>query len=127
MRPWYRWVRVVLLGVALMPAAPAFARDAQARVVGTVELTDLPREARKTYSLIRQGGPFPYSKDGTVFGNRERFLPRRERGYYTEYTVNTPGERTRGARRIIVGGNPRSSDEYYYTEDHYQSFKRIRE
>ncbi|MEN9315979.1 MAG: hypothetical protein RIS35_2372, partial [Pseudomonadota bacterium] len=66
-------------------------------------------------------------KDGTVFSNRERLLPARPRGHYTEYTVPTPGARNRGARRIVAGGDPQSSGEYWYTADHYKSFQRIRE
>lgn len=92
----------------------------------TLSRAELPAEARFTLDLIRRGGPFPHDQDGTVFGNRERLLPRAPRGYYTEYTVRTPGVRHRGARRIVVGGDPRSSDaELWYTEDHYQSFRRI--
>ena len=94
---------------------------------GEITVAQLPPEARETLAAIRRGGPFRYEKDGTVFGNREGLLPRRERGYYTEYTVRTPGARDRGARRIVAGGDPRSSGEYYYTPDHYQSFRRIRE
>lgn len=87
----------------------------------------LPPEARDTLAAIRRGGPFRYDKDGSVFSNRERALPRQPRGYYTEYTVRTPGSPDRGARRIVAGGDPRSSGEYWYTDDHYRSFKRIRE
>lgn len=77
-------------------------------------------------SLIYQGGPFRYDKDGTVFGNRERLLPNKDRGYYREYTVRTPGERTRGARRIVCGGlKPTTPDTCYYTDDHYASFRKI--
>lgn len=94
--------------------------------VGTVALADLPAEARQTEQLIRAGGPFPYAKDGTVFGNRERLLPRERRGYYREYTVRTPGSRDRGARRIVCGGEqPKAPDACYYTSDHYASFRRI--
>ena len=86
----------------------------------------LPAEAQQTLRLIRSGGPFPYSKDGTVFGNRERLLPRRERGYYREYTVRTPGARNRGARRIVCGGSPPTRPETcYYTQDHYVSSQHI--
>lgn len=92
-----------------------------------VRLAALPSEAKAVIVLIRKGGPYPYPKDGVVFGNREKILPKQARGYYTEYTVKTPGERTRGARRIVVGGEPRASTELYYSDDHYQSFKRIRE
>lgn len=88
-----------------------------------IDVADLPPEARTTLRLIEQGGPFPYSRDGVVFGNYERRLPQRQRGYYREYTVKTPGARNRGARRIIAG----SVGERYYTEDHYRTFRRIRE
>ncbi len=89
-------------------------------------MAELPVEARRTEQLIRSGGPFPHAKDGTVFGNRERLLPRERRGYYREYTVRTPGSRDRGARRIVCGGaQPTSPDACYYTSDHYSSFKRI--
>lgn len=93
--------------------------------VGTVAAKDLPREAQYTLMLIRKGGPFPYAKDGSVFGNYEGLLPKQRRGYYREYTVKTPGARNRGARRIVAGGEPMSFRHYYYTEDHYASFKRI--
>jgi ribonuclease T1 len=83
----------------------------------------LPEQGRNTLDLIRKGGPFPYKRDGIVFGNFEKRLPVEKRGYYHEYTVPTPGSRDRGARRIIAG----SRGEYYYTDDHYRSFKRIRE
>jgi ribonuclease T1 len=83
----------------------------------------LPLEARDTFHLIKQGGPFPYPRDGIVFSNRERQLPKRPRGYYHEYTVKTPGAHNRGARRIVCGAVP----ECYYTDDHYQTFKRIKE
>lgn len=92
-----------------------------------ISAAQLPAEARHTLQLIRSGGPFPYGKDGTIFGNREQLLPKQARGYYTEYTVRTPGSKDRGARRIVVGGPPAQSSELYYTDDHYQSFRRIRE
>lgn len=82
---------------------------------------DLPREAQNTIKLIDKGGPFPYSRDGVEFQNRERLLPRKDRGYYHEYTVITPGSDDRGARRIIAGEN----GELYYTDDHYASFKEV--
>ncbi|MEY4734165.1 MAG: hypothetical protein RLZZ464_2231 [Pseudomonadota bacterium] len=92
----------------------------------TVLVAELPREGQATYQLIRQGGPFPYEKDGVVFGNRERQLPRQDRGYYREYTVKTPGSRDRGARRIVCGGQePRNPRACYYTQDHYASFREI--
>ena len=93
--------------------------------LGTVAVGDLPAEARQTLALIREGGPYPYEKDGTVFGNDERKLPRQRRGYYTEYTVRTPRVRSRGARRIIAGGRDGRPTEFYYTDDHYQTFRRI--
>jgi ribonuclease T1 len=88
-----------------------------------IDAAELPPEARHMLLLIQRGGLFPYAKDGTVFGNREGILPSRQRGYYHEYTVRTPGASDRGARRIIEGKN----GEYYYTDDHYRTFKRIRE
>jgi ribonuclease T1 len=91
----------------------------------TVHVAELPRQGQETYELIRQGGPFPYDKDGTVFGNRERLLPINTRGYYREYTVKTPGSRDRGARRIVCGGPPRTPHACYYTADHYASFRKI--
>ena len=94
--------------------------------LATVVVTEMPREAQDTYQAIRKGGPFPYEKDGTVFGNRERLLPRHERGFYREYTVRTPGERHRGARRIVCGGEvPTNPKACYYTQDHYASFRMI--
>lgn len=93
--------------------------------LGTVAVGDLPAEARQTLALIREGGPYPYEKDGSVFGNYERKLPRQRRGYYTEYTVKTPRVRSRGARRIIAGGRDGRPTEFYYTDDHYQTFRRI--
>jgi ribonuclease T1 len=91
--------------------------------VGEVAVAQLPPEAVATLALIHKKGPFPYAKDGAVFGNREGRLPRQKRGYYREYTVKTPGSRTRGARRIVKG----AGGELFYTDDHYNSFRRIRE
>lgn len=99
--------------------------------MGDIGAAALPEEARATLAQIKTGGPFPYAKDGSVFGNREKLLPPRSRGYYREYTVKTPGARDRGARRIVAGAGAsddvRSSGEYYYSDDHYNSFRRIRE
>ena len=76
--------------------------------------------------LIRSGGPFPFAKDGSVFGNREKLLPRQNRGHYREYTVKTPGSQGRGARRIVCGGAEAAKPQAcYYTADHYASFRRI--
>ena len=91
----------------------------------TVHVTAMPRQGLETYELIRQGGPFPYDKDGAVFGNRERLLPVEKRGYYREYTVATPASRDRGARRIVCGGPARDPHACYYTADHYASFRKI--
>jgi ribonuclease T1 len=91
----------------------------------SVALNQLPPQGIETYQLIRQGGPFPYEKDGTVFGNRERLLPAAKRGYYREYTVKTPRSRNRGARRIVCGGETTAPDACYYTADHYASFRKI--
>lgn len=98
-----------------------------AAVAGEVHYRELPREAQQTLVLIRAGGPFPHQQDGKVFGNREGLLPRRKRGYYLEYTVKTPGARDRGARRIVAGRSLDAGGEYYYTDDHYRSFRRILE
>jgi ribonuclease T1 len=104
--------------------SPTVTRDS----ISTMPASTLPKQGIETLALIRKGGPFPYSKDGTTFGNRERLLPREARGFYKEYTVKTPGSRDRGARRIVCGGadqrDPKKSD-CYYTADHYGSFKRI--
>jgi ribonuclease T1 len=91
-----------------------------------VALSELPVEAKTTHRLILQGGPFPHDKDGTVFGNRERALPRQARGFYREYTVHTPGSRDRGARRIVCGGRqPEAPEACFYTDDHYATFRKI--
>lgn len=89
----------------------------------TMGASELPREGRKTLALIHDGGPFPYDRDGTTFQNRERILPSQPRGYYAEYTVRTPGERDRGARRLVVGDD----GDVYYTDDHYDSFRQVEE
>jgi ribonuclease T1 len=93
--------------------------------VGNIALGALPVQGQDTHRLIRQGGPFPFDKDGVVFGNRERFLPMHKRGYYREYTVRTPGSRDRGARRIVCGGPATQPDDCYYSADHYANFRRI--
>lgn len=89
----------------------------------TISVARLPPQARDTLRAIKRGGPFAYPRDGVVFGNFEHVLPKRPRGYYHEYTVKTPGTHNRGARRIISG----EAGEYYYTADHYNTFKRIQE
>lgn len=110
-----------LLLACVVFAAPAAARERIA--IPEVAVAELPPEARRTLELIKKGGPFRYRNDGMTFGNRERRLPLRAHGYYREYTVPTPGARDRGARRIVAGRNA----DYYYTDDHYDTFRRIRE
>ena len=128
---WHAWRK---LGVGSMVVGLLLVGDlAQAKgpvdaagSVGSVALSVLPPEAQQTQRLIRVGGPFPSSRDGVVFGNYERVLPRRERGFYREYTVSTPGARDRGARRIVCGGaRPAQPEACFYTADHYASFKFI--
>ena len=91
----------------------------------TVAVAQLPPQGRATYRLIHQGGPFPYDKDGVVFGNRERLLPAHPRGYYREYTVPTSGIRGRGGKRIVCGGPATTPAKCYYTADHYASFRTV--
>jgi ribonuclease T1 len=100
--------------------------QAKGLLPGTVALAQLPVQAQATHRLVLAGGPFPHRKDGTVFGNRERALPAEPRGHYREYTVETPGSRDRGARRIVCAGvQPTSPQACYYTGDHYTTFRRI--
>ena len=122
----------LVLGTAFALASPAVlarkAPDFAVTLPGfeAIALTDLPREGQATYSRILQGGPFTSDKDGAVFGNRERILPRQSRGYYREYTVRTPGARNRGARRIVCGGlQVQAPDACFYTGNHYSSFQQI--
>lgn len=113
------------LALGFVPSASAQKAPlpAQRDEASVIAYSHLPEEARVTIALIRKGGPFPYAKDGAIFGNREGMLPKQIRGYYREYTVKTPGVRTRGARRIIWG----KGGEFYYTEDHYNHFLRVRD
>ena len=104
-------------------ATPAVAQKGPPPPPADIPVAELPPEARATIALIRKGGPYPYAKDHAVFGNREAHLPRQKQGYYREYTVKTPGERTRGARRVVTG----KGGEMFYTDDHYNTFRRIRE
>ena len=118
------WLAAAILGLSTAPL------QARGPLPGAgleeVPLAELPSQARTTYRLIWKGGPFPYDKDGTVFGNRERLLPASRRGYYREYTVKTPWSRDRGARRIVCGGlQPTQPEACYYTSDHYNSFRKI--
>jgi len=118
----------VTAGVSIATLLPlqVLATPQTAVSVSSVQLAALPPEAQVTARLIRAGGPFPHAKDGSVFGNRERLLPRKPRGYYREYTVDTPSAHDRGARRIVCGGEPPTRPEAcYYTGDHYASFQFI--
>jgi ribonuclease T1 len=114
----------VLLSLVLWPVFLSQAHGQDTPRVSTKEIAkeELPKEAWATLQLIKQGGPFPYPRDGSVFGNFERRLPLKKRGYYREYTVPTPGRGDRGARRIVAG----AQGEYYYTVDHYRTFRKIR-
>jgi len=114
---------LALLVLSLQPAGSQPARDSAYVQLRETRADVLPKEARDTLKLIKKGGPFPYPRDGVVFGNFERRLSLNERGYYREFTVPTPGSNNRGARRIIAGRN----GEYYYTADHYKTFRRIKE
>ena len=115
----------LLFGLLLcLPFAQARSHHSHdAAVTTTITVAELPPEARATLQLIKQGGPFPYPRDGVVFGNYEHVLPQQARGYYREYTVKTQGTHNRGARRIVCGPLP----ECYYSDDHYRSFYRIME
>lgn len=121
--------KLVLTGLLLwatLVGCQAFARQpVPERDLTVVSVAQLPVQGAKTYALISSGGPFPYDKDGVVFGNRERLLPPRNRGYYREYTVSTPGVGHRGTRRIVCGGERRTPEVCYYTADHYASFRKI--
>ena len=125
-----RGFKLVLTGFLLATASITALVGARSPVATpsdteTIAIADIPSPGSQTYALIARGGPFPYERDGTAFGNRERLLPIRNRGYYREYTVNTPGLGHRGTRRIVCGGMPRTPDSCYYTADHYASFRRI--
>jgi len=113
-----------LLVCCILALAP-FASVAKGPSQSAVAAQDLPAEARTTLARIRASGPFPYARDGVVFGNRERLLPSMPRGYYHEYTVPTPGTTSRGARRIVCGGHVATLAECYYSDDHYRSFRKI--
>lgn len=132
-----RWIRVALLvGLAVAAASGWLSRETprgsstepqvasdRGSTASQPDIAGPPAEARQTLRLIAAGGPFPYDRDGALFQNREGRLPARSPGYYREYTVRTPGSSDRGARRIVSGGNP--PVEFYYTDDHYRSFRRI--
>lgn len=127
-RSWWKSGLVAFLALGTLINAEVQAKEAVPVAPGLVEvaLTALPREAQNTHRLILAGGPFPYDKDGMVFGNRERILPVRPRGHYREYTVAKPGARSRGAKRFVCDGKAMTRpDICYYTDDHYTSFKQV--
>jgi ribonuclease T1 len=115
----------VITAISLLVAPLSLARTATCPLGESVAVKNLPRQGQETLALIAAGGPFASDRDGITFNNRERILPKEKRGYYREYTVRTPGVKHRGARRIVCGGDPRSVDQCYYSDDHYQSFKCI--
>lgn len=120
-----RFLKFILVLSLICPGAVPLLAFENSSGLPVILAADLPKEGRDALALIRKGGPYPYTKDGSTFSNREHILPRQSRGYYREYTVKTPGARDRGARRIICGGKQQLS--CYYTGDHYASFKSIKE
>ena len=138
---WGRWHEIRLTGVKalaaalmglLLGASPSLVQakgplpGERVESAEKMAASQLPPQGRDVMVMIYQGGPFRHDKDGVVFGNREQILPSHPRGYYREYTVRTPGERSRGARRIVCGGpRPVAPDACYYTDDHYASFRKI--
>lgn len=122
----FKFVLTSLSCALVLFGAQGHAKEAAAKEsVEFVRKAELPVQGVETYERILKGGPFPYDKDGTVFGNRERLLPANKRGYYREYTVKTPYARNRGARRIVCGGPATQPDACFYTADHYASFRKI--
>lgn len=128
------WMRIALVAAVALVAVNGWRTSERAGgvdragpateiVTEAPEAQGLPPQALTTLDSISRGGPFEYDRDGTVFQNREGLLPQKPSGYYREYTVETPGSRDRGARRIVTGGDP--PEVYYYTDDHYRSFRRI--
>ena len=133
------------LGACLLVLSPVLPARGPSPGIESIRVNQLPKEAHQTLNLIRSDGPFPYDRDGITFGNYEKRLPAAARGHYREYTVKTPGVRHRGARRVVVGcaridrrKNERPAEEslvylpacrdggeFYYTDDHYRSFRRI--
>lgn len=125
-----RRIKLALTGLILAASSVAGLVDARAPLVtpdhtATISIAELPAQGAQTYAQIARGGPFPYDRDGTIFGNRERLLPIKNRGHYREYTVATPGARHRGTRRIVCGGQPRAPEACYYSADHYANFRKI--
>jgi ribonuclease T1 len=131
---WGRWHKagatlLLALSAGLLGGIPDAVQARGQVTLAPLELiavAQLPPQGRSMLTLIYQGGPFRHDKDGVVFFNRERLLPASTRSYYREYTVRTPGERSRGARRIVCGGlQPAAPEACFYTDDHYASFRKI--
>ncbi|MDR5827759.1 ribonuclease [Caballeronia sp. LP006] len=106
-------------------AASATQEHSAPAAVTAITKAQLPGEATETLRLIKAGGPFPFAEDGVMFRNSAAMLPQHPRGYYRAYTVRTPGATDRGQRRIVCGGQRKQTNDCYYTEDYYVSFKRI--
>lgn len=123
---WRRAAAVALLALASGFGTITVHATPVSALSQTIAVANLPPEGQSMMRLIYLGGPFKHGKDGAVFGNRVRILPSAQRGYYREYTVMTPGERSRGARRIVCGGQqPAAPSACFYTDDHYASFRQI--
>jgi ribonuclease T1 len=118
-----KWRILAFALMTFLTLGNAFGRDSG--FSDRIKFRDLPAEAQDTVRLIQRGGPFPFPRDGAVFGNHEGVLPKQKRGYYHEFTVKTPRTRSRGARRIVVGGKLAAPSDFYYTDDHYATFRRI--
>jgi ribonuclease T1 len=126
--PVSKFALTSLMLVSLMTGVQArerFGADGGPSAQESIALAELPIQGQRTYGAILNGGPFRHGKDGVVFGNRERLLPREPRGHYREYTVDTPGSRDRGTRRIVCGGERTVPSACWFTADHYTSFRRI--
>ena len=120
-----QWLLAGLVSASVAFAPLVSARTVACAVGQSVAVQELPKQGRDTLALIASGGPFSSERDGITFNNRERILPKAQRGFYREYTVRTPGVKHRGARRIVCGGDQRAAEACYYSDDHYQSFKCI--
>lgn len=118
-------IGMLLALASIVSATSSHARTAQCSIGESVAAKDLPKQGKDTLALIESGGPFASERDGIPFSNREKILPKERRGYYREYTVRTPGVKSRGAKRIVCGGEQTKADQCYYSDDHYKSFKCI--
>ena len=71
---------------------------------------------------IAAGTRDDHVNDGAFYRNFERRLPaQRDRDYYREFVVPTPGHRGVGPQRLVLGAR----GEAYYTPDHYQTFRKL--